>query len=196
MHGKSEVFFAPHDRPRDQLVALINQARTHIYAAVFVITDQKIASALTRAKGRGIPVEIITDAACMQTRGNKIEMLKQGSVDIFLYKRPPHTKVDTGPYMHHKFAIIDNNIWTGSYNWTRSASERNAENALLITEDLALHRRYLNQFEVLKKQCALGYRAPQASKTRRGETPHKSSITQFLQSIRNYFATAHNAQRR
>ena len=30
--------------------------------------------------------------------------------------------------MHNKFVLLDNQIWTGSYNWTVSAKKRNKEN--------------------------------------------------------------------
>ena len=40
--------------------------------------------------------------------------------------------------MHHKFALFDGRrLMTGSFNWTRSASEQNEEN-LIVTADPVL----------------------------------------------------------
>jgi len=51
--------------------------------------------------------------------------------------------------MHHKFCIIDKTILiTGSYNWTRSAAERNQENILVTTEE-EVTKSYLREFEKL-----------------------------------------------
>jgi DNA uptake protein ComE-like DNA-binding protein len=48
--------------------------------------------------------------------------------------------------MHHKFAIIDNNLLlTGSYNWTFSANNRNDEN-LMVIDDLEIIEIFQNQF--------------------------------------------------
>ena len=50
--------------------------------------------------------------------------------------------------MHHKFAIFDQSILlTGSYNWTRSASEKNEEN-FIITSDPALLFRFESELVV------------------------------------------------
>ena len=59
-------------------------------------------------------------------------------------------KVDAKPnHMHHKFAIFDRSrLLTGSYNWTRSASERNEEN-FLITDDRRLVRPFETEFNRL-----------------------------------------------
>jgi phosphatidylserine/phosphatidylglycerophosphate/cardiolipin synthase-like enzyme len=51
--------------------------------------------------------------------------------------------------MHDKFFVIDDRlVGTGSYNWTASAEEDNAEN-LLIVRSATLVGRYLNEFNAL-----------------------------------------------
>ncbi len=53
--------------------------------------------------------------------------------------------------MHNKFAILDSNVVTGSYNWTKSASN-NFENAIVLrTESIA--KKYTNEFERLWSIC-------------------------------------------
>jgi phosphatidylserine/phosphatidylglycerophosphate/cardiolipin synthase-like enzyme len=54
--------------------------------------------------------------------------------------------------MHHKFGIIDSRIvFTGSFNWTYTATKHNQEN-LLITTNVDIVGQYSEQFEELWKE--------------------------------------------
>jgi cardiolipin hydrolase len=51
--------------------------------------------------------------------------------------------------MHHKFALFDGKrLLTGSFNWTRSASEQNEEN-MIVTPDPVLVAAFQGRFEAL-----------------------------------------------
>ena len=51
--------------------------------------------------------------------------------------------------MHHKFALFDHQLLlNGSYNWTRSAAERNREN-FLVTGDPRFVEGYARLFDEL-----------------------------------------------
>jgi len=56
-------------------------------------------------------------------------------------------------HMHHKFAIMDETLLTGSYNWTRSAAQRNYEN-ILVTEERGLLREFTKEFDQLWSKFA------------------------------------------
>jgi mitochondrial cardiolipin hydrolase len=62
-------------------------------------------------------------------------------------------RLDRSPdHMHHKFAVFDRTtLATGSFNWTRSASEFNQEN-LVITANPALVNAFSEEFERLWKE--------------------------------------------
>ena len=50
-------------------------------------------------------------------------------------------------YLHDKFAIFDNaRVITGSYNWTRHASNNNSENCLLIKKEDKTIKAYQDRF--------------------------------------------------
>jgi len=52
-------------------------------------------------------------------------------------------------HMHHKFVVVDGKVLlTGSFNWTRSASEQNQEN-VLITSDPRLVAPFATEFDRL-----------------------------------------------
>jgi mitochondrial cardiolipin hydrolase len=59
-------------------------------------------------------------------------------------------RFDSSPaHMHHKFVVVDNQtLATGSFNWTRSATEENQEN-YVVTDDPLLVDAFLHEFERL-----------------------------------------------
>ena len=52
--------------------------------------------------------------------------------------------------MHDKYLVIDDKtVETGSFNYTASAEKRNAENVLVVKDDPALAKQYLENWEKL-----------------------------------------------
>lgn len=153
--GKTEVFFSPDDHPTDKLLSLIQQANTKIYAAVYMITDKNIADALINAKKRGVDVKVIVDASSVDSSFGKGILLKKNNIDVFVYRsgvKKTATKMRFNPIMHHKFALIDNRLWTGSFNWTKAANFKNQEN-VIITDNKKTYGKFEAHFQVLKKRC-------------------------------------------
>ncbi len=87
---------------------------------------------------RGLSVEIITDDQKIFDRGSEIQDLRGLGIDI---------KIDHSQYhMHNKFGIIDNRIvFTGSFNWTYTASKHNQEN-LLVTTNGSIVQQFADEF--------------------------------------------------
>ncbi len=111
---------------------------------VFTITDDRISNAIIEAHRRGIEIRILTDNEKAFDAGSDITRLERAGLQV---------RVDRTPYhMHHKFAIIDNELLlNGSYNWTRGAAENNEEN-FIITDDKRLLGPFRELFERLWKQ--------------------------------------------
>lgn len=150
--GKSVVLFSPDDKPTKHLIQHINAAQTRIYAAVYMLTDKRIAQALIDAKNRGVDVQIVTDQATSESPYGKAGLLKENNVETnVFFTVSPHFN-NFNPLMHHKFAIIDNHVWTGSFNWTVSANSKNQEN-VIYTDEKEVCDKYLAQFEKLKQRC-------------------------------------------
>lgn len=59
------------------------------------------------------------------------------------------------PLMHNKYAIIDEQIWTGSFNWTVAADTKNQENALFIKHEAEVVARFLQNFKKLEENSTL-----------------------------------------
>ncbi len=181
LHATSQTLFSPEDKPGTHLVTMINNARKRVLAAVYMLTDKHIATAMVHAKNkRHVDVQLVTDASCLDTRGNQIQFLKNNHVDTFLF---PSTKTSAGRtsnIMHHKFALIDDKVWTGSYNWTWSANYRNQEN-VIITDDVSAVSRFEKQFDRLKDRCGPSIRFP-----KRKSLGMKESVDYLVKKARRY----------
>ncbi len=190
--GKEIILFAPHDQPEKHLISYLDQAQKQIYAAVYVLTNKAITKALMRAKKRNVDVQIIVDAATLDHKTHTIEQLKEAEIDIFVYPSTPHHAVNKQQpthkgIMHHKFALIDNSLWTGSFNWTTSANKYNKEN-VIISDDISTCTRYKEEFNALKIESINPKRK---NKVSHGGNRKKQNRVSFfkspLQAIKAYF---------
>lgn len=158
-HGENNddivVLFTAHDDMRARLVQYIAQEHAGILIAIYAFSDGSIAQAILDAHKRGVQVEVITDASCLSINGNKINLLQQAGIPVFVYKGEA-VHGNTSGCMHHKFAIFKENgsqkqslVWTGSLNFTSSACQRNHENVLVIARKSVVDC-YENNFRDLK----------------------------------------------
>lgn len=123
----SRVYFSPGNECRNAIIHNLRQANNNIKVCLFTISDNEISDELINAKKRGVLIQIITDDDKLHDMGSDINMLEKSGI---------HIKIDNHKgHMHHKFCIIDQEtVITGSYNWTKSAAERNFENVLINNE--------------------------------------------------------------
>lgn len=150
---KTEIFFSPYGNVTRKLIERIDAAQSRVYVAIYFITGKNISESLIRAKSeRGVDVQIITDQSCLESPYGKVNFLKQAGIDLFIYKNNLMRGKYSGAIMHNKFAIIDDLVWTGSFNWTRKANKKNHENIVII-DDKDVCKAYLKEFEILKKSC-------------------------------------------
>ncbi len=135
------VYFSPGTDIPEIINDLLDQAKHSLDLCVFTITDDRLVSHIFDALKRGIKIRIITDDRKIFDHGSAIQSLQRASIPV---------KIDHSQYhMHHKFGIIDKKIaFTGSFNWTYTASKHNQEN-LLVTSKYDLVRQYLDEFEKL-----------------------------------------------
>jgi len=150
------ALFTPDDNIRETLIKLINSEQNSIKIAVFSFTDQSIASALLKVAANGILVEIVTDPSALHDPFGKIAELRNHNICIFIYK-PIHNKSIIIDKMHNKFIVFGKNIqdksllWTGSFNFTKSASSHNQENVVILDDDLLINQ-FNQQFNRLKQR--------------------------------------------
>jgi phosphatidylserine/phosphatidylglycerophosphate/cardiolipin synthase-like enzyme len=137
----ADAVFAPHQDCALRLRKLFDAASRSVDVCVFTITDDRITRAILRAHQRGVALRIVSDDLKAFDLGSDVHRLAEAGVALRVDRSEDH--------MHHKFAIFDQRLLvTGSYNWTRSAAERNREN-LAVTDDRRLVTAFGEEFERL-----------------------------------------------
>ncbi len=151
---QAQAYFSPDDDVRSVLIGLIDQEKQRISIAMYIITDAAIASALIRAFKRGIDVECVVDQQYSKDRSSKVPLLANASIPICIYE-------GDDALIHHKFCIFEEQslLWTGSYNFTKRASERNQENVIILS-NASIMRQFRAQFERLKERSLCLTRKP------------------------------------
>jgi len=152
-----KAFFSPDDNLEKALVDLIKSENHSIKVAIYSFTNRAIAESLLNAHNSGIRVEVITDPSALYDPFNKIELLRERGIPVYVYK-PTYNQKTLSDRMHDKFIIFDKNIenkaliWTGSANLTRSATINNQENVVLL-DDQGIIEQFNQQFVRLKERC-------------------------------------------
>ncbi|MCL4502986.1 MAG: phospholipase D family protein [Deltaproteobacteria bacterium] len=134
---KWAVYFSPHGGATEAITTAVNQARTSIHVQAYSLSSRPIIKAIIAAQARGVRVHVILDQS--QRRFSGLAALLAAGVPTWL---------DAGHQIaHNKIMIIDGEtVITGSFNFTRSAEEYNAEN-LLVVHDKALAARFETNFQ-------------------------------------------------
>jgi phosphatidylserine/phosphatidylglycerophosphate/cardiolipin synthase-like enzyme len=139
-----QVCFTPGANCTQLIVKTLNMAKKTIEVQAYSFTSVPIASALIDATKRGIKVRVLLDKS--QFHANRYSSAK------FLINYHIPVWIDFKPAIaHNKVMIIDQSqVITGSFNFTRAAQVRNAENVLIIN-DPAIAKLYYDNW--LKRQA-------------------------------------------
>lgn len=129
------VYFSPKGGAQDAILREIDGAKTSIRVQAFSFTNIPIVNALQRAHERKVEVFVLLDKS--QLRGKYSGATYLAGVGI------PTGIDEKHPIAHNKILIIDGEIViTGSFNLSKAAEEKNAEN-LLVMRDKELAETYL-----------------------------------------------------
>jgi phosphatidylserine/phosphatidylglycerophosphate/cardiolipin synthase-like enzyme len=124
-HAPVEVYFSPNDGATDAIVREITRARTEILVQAYSFTSAPIAKALLKAHKRGVKVQAILDKSQKTQKYSSASFLMNSGIPTYID--------DRHAIAHNKIIIIDRAVViTGSFNFTKAAEERNAENLLII----------------------------------------------------------------
>ncbi len=140
-----QVFFSPNGGATQAVVNALGQATNSVLVQAYSFTSAPLAAALLAAQRRGVSVQVILD------RSQRTE--KYSEADFFVHNEIP-TLIDARHAIaHNKIMIIDHFlVLTGSFNFTKAAEEKNAEN-LLVINDPGLARTYAENWHVHEQHC-------------------------------------------
>jgi phosphatidylserine/phosphatidylglycerophosphate/cardiolipin synthase-like enzyme len=124
------------------VVSAIREAKATIYVAAYSFTSRAVAAELHQASKRSVQVFVVADAADAGKGYSAVRYLANQGVPVRVNAR--HA------IQHNKFMVIDDvTVQTGSFNYTSSAAERNAENVLVIRGAPQLARAYSDEWRRL-----------------------------------------------
>jgi phosphatidylserine/phosphatidylglycerophosphate/cardiolipin synthase-like enzyme len=130
-----QVYFSPDGGCTDAINKMIGQTKWKILVQAYSFTSASIAKALLDAHKRGVTSQVIQRSE------------KYSSATFLKNIRIPTCIDDEYAIAHNKIMASDREtVITGSFNFTKSAEEKNAEN-LLIIKDKALAKVYIENWE-------------------------------------------------
>jgi phosphatidylserine/phosphatidylglycerophosphate/cardiolipin synthase-like enzyme len=129
------VYFSPYGGATAAVIYEVNAAQQQILVQAYSFTSAPIAKALMDAHKRGVKVLAVLD---------KSNETQKYSAATFLVNVGIQTLIDDQhPIAHNKVIVIDSTtIITGSFNFTKAAEEKNAENLLVIKDAPELVQAY------------------------------------------------------
>ena len=112
------------------IAADIDAAQSSFRVQAYRLTSRPILAALSAAKRRGVDVAAILD----KTQDRQGEERGRYSSAVYLARAGVPVWIDTAPAIaHSKIIVIDGKrVITGSFNFTKAADTRNAENVLVV----------------------------------------------------------------
>jgi phosphatidylserine/phosphatidylglycerophosphate/cardiolipin synthase-like enzyme len=131
--SQTEVGFSPSGNAHELVIRAIHGARHSIRMAAYSFTSKDVAHALVEAHRSGVDVRVVLDDSQKSERYTGATFLANSGIATRTNSRYS--------IMHHKFLVIDRkHVQTGSFNYTMSARERNAENVIVLCSSACIGR--------------------------------------------------------
>lgn len=137
--GSWQACFTPNQRCQRLILQQISEAKQSILVQAYGFSDNDIVEALIKAKDRGVNVSVILDHSNLTSKHSGLSKILSHQIPVRIDK--------PAGLAHSKNIIIDNHILIGgSYNFSRGAYQRNAENVLIV-HDKTLAAQYINNWQ-------------------------------------------------
>lgn len=138
--GTVEVAFSPNGGGAGIIIKAIGQAKKSVKVQAYSFTNADIAQALLQASKRGVEVRVVLDKSQETEKYTSATFLANSGIPV---------RIDSGfAIAHNKVMILDDEtVITGSFNFTKAAEERNAENVLILRGNKEVARLYLQNWQ-------------------------------------------------
>jgi PLD-like domain len=134
-----QLYFSPNGGCTTAITEAIDWAKSDIHVQAYAFDSNAIAEALVRAHKRHVNVSVLMDKSCRKIPGSMASYLSEAGIIVGVDEEHD--------IAHNKVIIVDGaKVVTGSFNFTYSAEERNAENVVVFT-DKAIAMQYLKNWE-------------------------------------------------
>lgn len=137
---KIDVLFSPDGGCTERIIKEIGKAKKTIRIQAHKFTSSPIAKAVIEAEKRGVDCEVLLD------QSQETEPFSE--LDSFFNQDIPVLIESNYAIAHNKIMLIDKRtIITGSFDFTRAAERKNAENLLIIRNHDHLFAKYAKNYE-------------------------------------------------
>ena len=137
----NEVQLSIDQNSRDLMASALGEAKGSVRAVVYKFDDPKMMLILQEALDRGLGLRVLCDEKQSNKHGSLFSKLAKSGAEVRIWPKKQGK-------LHAKFVICDAaRVLSGSWNWTRSAGDKNLELLLDINE-----KSMVNRFEELFSQ--------------------------------------------
>lgn len=135
-----DTYFSPDDHVLTALYNLLNDANESIYFLAFSFTSNELGAIVREKAEAGLAVKGVMDEEQIASNiGTEFDPFRQAGLDVLID--------GIEGQMHHKVFIVDGKIVViGSYNFSKSAEERNDENIIIVYNE-KIADFFLQEFE-------------------------------------------------
>lgn len=121
------VYFSPDGGATDAIVTELGKATSNVLVQAYSFTSAPIAKALVDAHKRGVKITVILDKSQKTAKYSSADFITHAGITTLIDAK--HA------IAHNKVMVIDGLVLiTGSFNFTKAAEEKNAENLLIIRD--------------------------------------------------------------
>jgi phosphatidylserine/phosphatidylglycerophosphate/cardiolipin synthase-like enzyme len=121
-----DTYFSPDDHVLNALYNLLSESQKSIYFLAFSFTSNELGEIVRTKVADGLDVKGVMDEEQIASNtGTEFDPFRQAGLDV---------RIDgNAGQMHHKVFIVDGKIVAfGSYNFSKSAEEKNDENIIIV----------------------------------------------------------------
>ncbi len=137
--SSADVFFSPRGGLSAAVIKEIDKARSEVILHAHSFPSYEIAKALADARERGVKVTALLDRSQKREKDTTAFVLEKAG--ILVYIDSDHTVANNNVMLIDRETVI-----TGSFNFTKEAEEKNAEN-MLVLRSSKLAALYQNNFD-------------------------------------------------
>jgi phosphatidylserine/phosphatidylglycerophosphate/cardiolipin synthase-like enzyme len=143
--GSLQPLFAPWDDVESAVIEVVSGARRQVLVQAYLLTSKKIATTLVAVHRRGVDVRVLVDGGQLEKVPSSMAAdLSSAGVPVWIETRYQNA--------HNKLIVVDAGgpgatVITGSFNFTWTAQNKNAENILIARDNPALASRYAENWE-------------------------------------------------
>ncbi len=135
-----EVCFVPGQNCAEQVASAIDRAESQVLVQAYGFTSPPILAALVKSKKSNRDVRIILDKSNEEPRYTGATFAQNGGIDILID--------DKVAIAHNKIIIIDGkHVIGGSFNYTGSAQNRNAENVIFVWDNPEFAQKFIANWD-------------------------------------------------